>query len=79
MNNCKISIYLAYGMSIYVLASIYYVLKTRTIGTPFNDSLTPKQVVIKNKSSNIRRNIFFQGVACAGIGLLIFRPFAQCF
>jgi len=79
MNNCKISIYLVYGMSIYVLASIYYVLKTRTIGTPFNDSLTPKQVVIKNKSSNIRRNIFFQGVACAAIGLLIFRPFAQCF
>ena len=37
--NCKISIYLAYGMAIYLFASIFYLLFTMNIGTPFNDSL----------------------------------------
>ena len=41
------SIYLAYGMAIYCIASIYYLVRTRSVGTPFKDSLTPKQIKIK--------------------------------
>ena len=36
----KISTILAYAMSIYVIASIYYMVRTRSIGTPFKNSLT---------------------------------------
>lgn len=79
MNNCKMSIYLAYGMTTYIIASIYYLAKSRFIGTPFNDSLTPKQVIIKRKSTNERRSIFYQGAVVAIVGLLIFKPFNQCF
>ena len=43
MNTCKMSIYLAYGMAIYCLACIWYLVFTRGIGTPFNDSLSEKQ------------------------------------
>ena len=32
--NCKISVYLAYAMAIYTLASIFYMIRTRTVGTP---------------------------------------------
>ena len=34
MTYCKIPIVLAYAMMIYVLASAYYMIKTRSIGTP---------------------------------------------
>ena len=43
MDNCSMSVTLAYGMLIYILASIFYLLRTRTIGTPFYDSLTDEQ------------------------------------
>ena len=43
MDNCTMSVTLAYGMLIYILASVFYLLRTRTIGTPFNDSLTKEQ------------------------------------
>ena len=61
MNKCKISIYLAYGMLIYTIKSLFYLLMTRNIGTPFNYSLTKKQIIIKNKSTNIRRKYFIWG------------------
>ena len=47
--NCVISVYLAYGMAVYCLASIYYLAMTRSIGTPFKDSLTEK---IESNNSN---------------------------
>ena len=78
MNNCTISVYLAYGMAVYVIASIYYIVTTRFVGTPFRDSLTAKQLVIKNKSAGVRRNIFYQGLAGASVGLAIFKPFHTC-
>ena len=51
MNNCTISVYLAYGMAAYVIASIYYMVTTRFVGTPFRDSLTAKQIIIKKTKS----------------------------
>ena len=78
MSYCKISIILAYAMSIYALSSIYYFIRTRSIGTPFKNSLTKAQLIIKNKSSKVRSNIFYQGIGISFIALLIFRPFSKC-
>ena len=36
---CRISVVLAYLMAVYILASIYYFVRTRPIGTPFYNSL----------------------------------------
>ena len=58
MKSCKMSIYLAYGMLVYVFASIFYLILTFNLGTPFKDSLSPQQLIIKRKSANQRRNIF---------------------
>ena len=78
MSYCKISTVLAYGMAIYVLASIYYMLRTRNVGTPFKDSLTKKQLEIKKESAKVRSNIFYQGIGGAFILLMVFKPFSTC-
>jgi len=78
MDVCRMSIYLAYGMAIYCIASIYYLIRTRSVGTPFKDSLSPKQKKIKKESADIRRNIFYQGIAGAAVVLFFFQPFKKC-
>ena len=78
MDVCRMSIYLAYGMAIYCIASIYYLVRTRSVGMPFKDSLTPKQIKIKKESANVRRNIFYQGIAGSAIILFFFQPFKKC-
>jgi hypothetical protein len=70
--------YLAYGMAVYALASIYYLLRTRSIGTPFNDSLSEKQKKIKKESSKIRKNIFIQGIVGSIILMVMTKPFNAC-
>jgi len=72
------SIYLAYAMAIYCASTMYYLVRTRYIGTPFKDSLTPKQIKIKRESANVRRNIFYQGIAGAAAALFFFQPFKKC-
>lgn len=76
--NCKISVYLAYSMAIYCLACIYYLVMTHNVGTPFKDSLNAKQLQIKKESANVRRNIFYQGVAAGLVLMIILRPFKSC-
>ena len=76
--NCKISVYLAYGMAVYCLACIYYIVMTRNVGTPFRDSLNENQLKIKMESASIRRNIFYQGVALGLVSMIILRPFKSC-
>ena len=78
MSYCKISVVLAYTMSIYTIASIYYLVRTRSVGTPFKDTLTKEQIKIKKESAKIRSNIFYQGIGVAFICLLLFRPFSKC-
>ena len=75
---CQISIYLAYGMASYIIASIYYIVSTMRIGTPFKDSLTEEQKKIKKESADKRRSIFFQGIFISIIILKIFNPFKKC-
>ena len=78
MNACRISIYLAYAMAVYCLTSVYYLIRARYIGTTFNDSLSPKQKKIKKESANIRRNVFYQGIAGSVVFLFFYQPFAKC-
>jgi len=78
MSTCRISTNLAYGMLIYIFASILYLLITRKIGTPFNDSLTTKQLHIKQKSADTRRKVFYSSIVLSGIIVYFTRPFESC-
>ena len=75
MNSCIVPIWLAYFMMIYLIASIYYLIQTYSMDTPFKDSLnqTQKQILLEQKQ--IRRNIFYQGVGFGIISLVLFQPF----
>ena len=75
---CTISIHLAYGMLIYIISSIFYLLKTRSIGTPFYDSLSDRQKIIKKNSANVRRNVFYQGIILGILITYLIRPFKSC-
>jgi|TARA_B100000925_G_C21921571_1_gene436108 predicted membrane channel-forming protein YqfA (hemolysin III family) len=72
------SITLAHGMLIYILASVFYLLRTRTIGTPFNDSLTEEQKKIKRESANVRRNVFYLGLILSSALVYFVPPFTKC-
>ena len=76
--NCKISVFLAYGMAIYVFASIFYLIFTHNIGTPFKDSLTQRQLNIKKQASSQRGKIFCYGIITGLIVCIIWRPFKLC-
>ncbi len=78
INVCLVSPYLAYGMALYCMASAYYLIRTRTVGTPFKDSLSAKQLKIKAASADVRRNIFYQGIGGGLLVLVLFRPFQSC-
>lgn len=75
---CIVPTYLAYMMAIYSLASIFYLIKTRSLGTPFKDSLSEEQLIIKAIASEVRGRIFMNGVILSGILLLYFKPFEGC-
>ena len=77
-DKCKVSIILAYTMLAYTFASMYYMINTRNIGTPFKDSLNQEQIAIRKRSANIRRNIFRNGMLIAIVGIFILKPFAKC-
>ena len=80
MSECKVSIILAYVACIYIMASIIYLIITRSYGTPFNDAIKkyPELVKIKKKSSIERRDVFFKGLAISIIVMCIIKPFTEC-
>jgi hypothetical protein len=75
---CKMSIFLAYAMAVYCLASGYYFIFSKFAGTPFRDSLSIQQIKIKKQSSGKRKNIFIQGIIIALIILYFLKPFSNC-
>lgn len=77
--NCKVPIILAYAMSVYTLASLYYIIISRNVGTPFNDSLNEDQRKIKQESANVRRKIFYTGIVLSISLMVLVRPFSKCF
>lgn len=77
-DKCKISKFLAYGMMAYTFASIFYLLLTRNIGTPFRDSLTENQLLIKKEAAKLRGNIFCKGLIISIALIYMFQPFESC-
>lgn len=55
---------------IHIIASIVYIVGTRDIGTPFMDSLTEEQRVLKRESAKKRGGIFSFGVL-VGVALVV--------
>ena len=73
--SCQIPIYLAYIMLSYCFACIYYLIMTRDIGTPFNDTLNPIQRQIKAESAKQRKKIFMNGLILGIIVIFLTKPF----
>ena len=80
MNKCEVSIVFAYFALIYILASGYYLLITRSYGTPFYDAVKkhPELVSIKKQSAAKRAKAFYCGVFLSIIAAWYFRPFKSC-
>lgn len=71
---CMVPRLIAYPALVYILACIYYLIMTRNIGTPFNDSLDQEQRKIKDKASYGRYRIFITGCLLSIVGLVIVQP-----
>lgn len=78
MYYCKIPTVLAMLAAIYIIASGYYMVMTRNIGTPFRDSLDEKQLEIKAAAVRKRSGIFYTGVTIAIFVVLACDPFKSC-
>jgi hypothetical protein len=78
--HCKIPVFLAYSMLIYIMASIAYLIITIPYGTPFKDALNkyPELQKIKKESANKRRNAFLIGLAIGIAFVVLFKPFSNC-
>ena len=68
----------AYLFTAYTLASVYYLIMTHDIGTPFKDSLTSEQIELKKKASLVRGYTFFMGIVISVIFLLLTQPYSLC-
>ena len=81
MKDCKVPIIFAYIAIVYILASILYIIQTRSYGTPFKDALEkyPELKKIKMKSAHERGNAFYVGLAIGVISMVILKPFGDCF
>ena len=75
---CKIPTLLAMLAAVYILASMYYMVMTRNIGTPFRDSLDEKQLEIKATAVEKRSGIFYTGAMIALLVVLVVDPFTKC-
>ena len=61
----------------YAIACVLYLVLTRSIGTPFADSLSEKQRLIKRLSIRERRNAFVVSSVLSAIILIVWRPLKQ--
>ncbi len=78
MGYCTMPVTFAYLFTAYTLASVYYLIMTYDIGTPFKDSLTPEQIQLKKKSSLVRGYTFFMGMVISIVFLLLTQPYSLC-
>ena len=75
---CKLPIWFAYLMLIYVAACLYYIIFTRNLETPFNDSLSENQIQKKKESADKRRKIFYTGIVLSTVLFWVWRLFKPC-
>lgn len=69
---------LAMASIVYTTACVLYLLFTIPLGTPFRDSLTPRQREIKRESARARSLVFSVSLLIAGATLVLARPFRPC-
>lgn len=68
---------LAHLSLVYLGACIGYLARTRSMGTPFMDSLTDEQRSIKKQSALARRDAFVQSAVVTMVLLYIWSPFRR--
>ena len=78
MPDCRMPVFLAHAMLVYVMACVGYIVLTRCVGTPFRDSLTPQQLKIKDASASVRSRIFWGTLLVCVVVVLIWAPFQRC-
>lgn len=79
--NCKVPIVLANIATVYILASLGYLVYTRIFSdTPFRKAVEqyPQLVRIKQKSAHHRRTVFYTSLIVATAATCIIRPFRAC-
>jgi hypothetical protein len=74
--NSATMLFAHFGM-IYCIACIVYLLITRCVGTPFNDSLTKEQQQIKQESAQVRGRAFLVAVVVGIISIHVLKPFKE--
>lgn len=78
MQKCTVPVVLAYIMGAYILGSAGYLLFTARMGTPFRDSLTSDQYVLKKQSARRRGAVFGLAFAVSLVFLIYWGPFKKC-
>ena len=78
IKKCQVSQILAYAMLSYCIASLWYYFNTKSLGTPFNDSLNENQIAIKKDAVKKRKQIFINGIIVAIVIIVIWKPFNEC-
>jgi hypothetical protein len=80
LSNCQIPLFLAYLMATYILASMYYMFESKSVGTPFSDAIEkyPELLKIKQQSSKTRSKIFYTGFIGSIVILVFLQPFKTC-
>ena len=80
MRICQVSTGLAYAAAIYISASVFYIVITRSYGTPFSDAVKkyPRLVTIKRLSAEKRKWAFVYGVVFSSILMCMLKPFGDC-
>lgn len=66
---------LASAALVYALASVGYLVLTRSMGTPFHDSLLPAQLDILAEAKAKRRHAFEMALMTAVVAVAAWRPF----
>ena len=62
---------------VYLIACVSYVLLTRSLGTPFLDSLSCEQLRVKGESSKKRARMFALGIVIGVVVVLCGSPFTS--
>ena len=60
---------------VYVIACFTYIVMTRCLGTPFMDSVTEEQKMLKNESATKRSKIFVGGLIVGFLTVHFIDPF----
>lgn len=68
-----ITYFLATLAALYISTSVYYLIRTRCIGTPFKDQLTryPELKQTYDRSVQVRRRIYKEGILLSLVILIV--------